>query len=46
MTDADWNAALREVVATRDISGLVVFPGMALAGSRGETLRTMVRAWR
>ena len=46
MSDADWNAALAAIVARPDISGLVVFPGMALAGSRGEALRNMVRAWR
>jgi hypothetical protein len=46
MTDADWNAALTEIAARRDISGLVVFPGMALAGARGEALRKTVGAWR
>jgi hypothetical protein len=46
MTDADWGAALAEVAARRDISGLVVFPGMALSGSRGEALKEMVRRWR
>jgi hypothetical protein len=46
MTDADWNAALSEVTLRRDTSGLVVFPGMALVGPRGEALRKMVGAWR
>jgi hypothetical protein len=45
MSDADWNAALTEVTARRDISGLIVFPGMALVGPRGEGLRKMVGAW-
>jgi hypothetical protein len=46
MADADWSAALAAVAARWDISGVVVFPGMALVGSRGEALRNMVRAWR
>ena len=46
MTDDDWSAALAAAAARRDISGLVVFPGMALMGARGEALRDMVRAWR
>ncbi len=46
MADADWNAALTEVASQRGVAGLVVFPGMALPGSRGEALRQMVRVWR
>ncbi len=46
MADADWDAALAEVTSRRDIAGLIVFPGMALPGARGEALRERVRAWR
>ena len=47
MTDADWSAALSEIASRRrDIAGLVVFPGKALTGSRGEALRDMLSAWR
>ena len=46
MSDADWKAALTGVAARPDIAGLVVFPGVALLGSRGEALRETVRAWR
>jgi hypothetical protein len=46
MTDADWSAALVEVAAQRDIAGLIVFPGTAVMGAKGKTLRAMVRAWR
>ena len=46
MADADFNDALKEVTSRRDIAGLVVFPGVALLGSRAEALRERVRAWR
>jgi hypothetical protein len=46
MSDSDWKASLIEVAAQADVAGLIVFPGMALMGGRGETLQTMVRAWR
>ena len=46
MADADWSAALSEIARRGDIAGLVVFPGKALLGSRGEALSDMVRAWR
>jgi hypothetical protein len=46
MADANWNAVLTEVVSQSGVAGLVVFPGMALPGSRGEALREAIRAWR
>jgi hypothetical protein len=46
MSDADWRAVLAEVTSLPDIAGLVIFPGAALPGSRGEALRETVRAWR
>ena len=47
MEDADWRAALSEIASRRrDLAGLVVFPGNALSGSRGEALRDMLSAWR
>ena len=46
MSDADWNATLIEVASRRGIAGLVVFPGMALLGARGEALGRAVGSLR
>ena len=46
MSDADSNAALVEVASRRDIAEIVVFPGTALLGARGEALGRAVGAWR
>jgi hypothetical protein len=46
MSDADWSAALAQVAGRPDVAGLIVFPGMALSGDRGEALRTALETWR
>ena len=46
MSDADWNETLSQVVARDDIGGLIVFPGMALMGGRGASLRAALGAKR
>jgi len=46
MSDADWRETLSQVVARSDIGGLIVFPGTALMGGRGATLRAMLGAKR
>ena len=45
MSDADWSATLSEVARRPDVAGLIVFPGTALMGARGESLQTMLRVW-
>jgi hypothetical protein len=44
MSDADWSETLSQVAARDDIGGLIVFPGMALMGERGASLRTALGA--
>jgi hypothetical protein len=44
MSDADWSETLSEVAGRREIGGLIVFPGMALMGDRGDSLRAMLGA--
>jgi hypothetical protein len=39
MSDADWSETLSQVAARSNIAGLIVFPGMALIGGRGDSLR-------
>jgi hypothetical protein len=46
MSDADWSDTLSEVAARSDIGGLIVFPGMALMGGRGASLRAILGAKR
>jgi hypothetical protein len=46
MSDDDWSEALSQVAARSDIGGLIIFPGMALIGGRGASLRAMVGAKR
>jgi hypothetical protein len=46
MSDADWSETLSQVVARDDIGGLIVFPGMALMGERGASLRAALGAKR
>jgi hypothetical protein len=46
MSDAVWSEALSQAAARPDIAGLIVFPGMALMGRRGDSLRAMVGAGR
>ena len=46
MSDADWSATLSEVARWPDLAGLIVFPGAALMGARGESLETMLKVWR
>ena len=46
MSDADWRAALAQVAGRSGDSGLIVFPGAALLGARGQLLQTMLRAQR
>ena len=46
MSDADWSETLSHVATRSDIGGLIVFPGMALMGARGASLRAMLGAQR
>ena len=46
MSDADWSETLSQVAARTDIGGLIVFPGMALMGGKGASLRAMLGAKR
>jgi hypothetical protein len=46
MSDADWRETLSQVAARPDIGGLIVFPGMALMGRRGASLKAAVGAKR
>ncbi|HEX9167949.1 MAG TPA: hypothetical protein VF886_03345 [Roseiarcus sp.] len=44
MSDAAWSETLSQVAGRSDIGGLIVFPGMALIGGRGASLRAMLEA--
>jgi hypothetical protein len=46
MSDADWSETLSQVAARSDIGGLIVFPGLALTGGRGASLRRILGAGR
>jgi hypothetical protein len=46
MSDADWGEALSQVVGRSEIGGLIVFPGIALMGGRGASLRAALGAKR
>ena len=46
MSDADWSETLSHLAKRSDIGGLIVFPGMALMGARGASLRAMLGAQR
>jgi hypothetical protein len=46
MSDDDWSEALSQVVARDDIGGLIVFPGTALLGGRGASLRAALGSQR
>jgi hypothetical protein len=46
MSDADWRETLSQVAGRPDIGGLIVFPGTALMGGRGASLRAMLGAGR
>jgi hypothetical protein len=46
MSDASWSETLSQVTGQSDIGGLIVFPGMALMGGRGASLRAMLGAQR
>lgn len=46
MSDTDWSEALSQVAARSDIGGLIVFPGIALMGGRGTSLRAALGARR
>ena len=45
MSDADWSATLSEVAHCSNVAGLIVFPGTALMGARGESLKSMLKVW-
>ena len=44
MSDVAWSETLSQVVGRSDIGGVIVFPGMALMGGRGASLRAMLAA--
>jgi hypothetical protein len=44
MSDADWSETLSKVAKWSNIGGLLVFPGMALLGERGASLRATLGA--
>jgi hypothetical protein len=46
MSDADWSETLSQLSSRPDIGGLIVFPGTALLGERGASLRAMLSAKR
>jgi hypothetical protein len=46
MSDVNWSETLSQVAGQSDIGGLIVFPGMALMGRRGASLRAMLGARR
>ena len=46
MPDADWREALSEVAGRPEIGGFIVFPGAALMGQRGDSLRATLGAQR
>ena len=41
MSNSDWSETLSQVAGRPEIDGLIVFPGMALMGERGDSLRAM-----
>jgi hypothetical protein len=43
MSDEDWRAAVAQVLERSHDGGLIVFPGAALLGARGQFLRTTLR---
>jgi hypothetical protein len=45
MSDADWSATFSEVAHCSNVAGLIVFPGTALMGARGESLKSMLKVW-
>lgn len=44
MSDSNWSETLSQVVGRSDIGGLIVFPGTALIGERGASLRAKLGA--
>lgn len=44
MSEVAWSETLSQVAGRSDIGGLIVFPGMALTGGRGASLRAMLEA--
>ena len=42
MSNSDWSETLSQVAGRPEIDGLIVFPGMALMGERGDSLRAML----
>ena len=46
MSDVDWSETLSQVAGRSDIGGLIIFPGKALMGARGASLRAMLGAQR
>ena len=46
MSDVAWSETLSQVAGRSDIGGLIVFPGMALMGGRGASLRAALEAKR
>jgi len=44
MQDSDWREALSEVAGRPDIGGFIIFPGAAMIGPRGDSLRAMLGA--
>jgi hypothetical protein len=46
MSDANWSDTLSQVAGRPEVGGLIVFPGMALMGDRGNSLRAMLGATR
>lgn len=44
MPDSDWREALSEVATRPEIGGFIVFPGAAIVGQRGDSLRAMLGA--
>ena len=46
MSDADWSEALSQVAGRPEIGGLIVFPGTAQMGEKGDSLRALLGAMR
>jgi hypothetical protein len=44
MSEVAWSETLSQVLGRSGIGGLIVFPGMALMGGRGASLRAMLEA--
>ena len=44
MSEVAWSETLSRVAGRSDIRGVIVFPGMALMGGRGASLRAMLEA--